>query len=137
MSNNFFRSFLVGNQSKLKLAAIVSSIGLTTTGFLWFQQQHHASSYSVHLKRYTASAEYPQLSKHSNLMAKVLTPQVRERESDCVELIFVRRCMQNYVIESRHQVIRSMMLFKSVLTIPVCQVDNILACRPAMKNRIK
>ena len=76
---NFFRSFLVANLSKLKLAAILSSVGLTTTGFLWFQQQHHASSYSTHLKRYTATAEYPQLSKHSNLMAKALTPQVRNK----------------------------------------------------------
>ena len=81
MSNysNFFRSFLPfgASQQKWKLAAIVSSVGLSTTGLLWYHQHHYASSYSVHLKRYSASAEYPQLSKHSNLMARHLTPQVR------------------------------------------------------------
>jgi hypothetical protein len=75
---NFFRSFLyfAAGQQKWKLVAVASSVGLSTAGLLW-HRQHYASSYSVHLKRYSASAEYPQLSKHSNLMARQLTPQVR------------------------------------------------------------
>ncbi len=79
-SSKFFRSFLhFGiSQQKWKLAAIVSSVGLSTAGLLWHHHHHHyASSYSIHLKRYSASAEYPQLAKHSNLMAHQLTPQVR------------------------------------------------------------
>ena len=72
--SNFFRSFLY-NQHKWKLVAIASSVGLSATGLLW-HNQHYASSYSVHLKRYPALAEYPQLAKHSNLMARQLTPQV-------------------------------------------------------------
>jgi len=78
--SNFFRSFLhFGNsQQKWKLAAVISSVGLSTAGFLWHNHHHHyANSYSLHLKRYSASAEYPELSKHSNLMARQLTPQVR------------------------------------------------------------
>lgn len=77
--SNFFRSLLrLGqHQPKWRLAALVSTVGLGTAGLLWQRQHpHHASSYSLHLKRYTASAEYPQLSKHSNLMARQLTPQV-------------------------------------------------------------
>lgn len=72
-----FRSFLHFGQQKWKLAAIISSVGLSTVGLLWNQQHQYANSYSLHLKRYSASAEYPQLTKHSNLMAKQLTPQVR------------------------------------------------------------
>ncbi|CAF1010774.1 unnamed protein product [Adineta steineri] len=81
--SNFFRSFLYfgNNQQKWKLAAIVSSVGLTTAGYLW-HNQHYASSYSLHLKRYSASAEYPQLSKHSNLMARQLTPQMYAKLRD-------------------------------------------------------
>jgi hypothetical protein len=76
--SNFFRSFLHFGISpqRWKLAAIVSSVGLSTAGLLW-HNQHYASSYSLQLKRYSASAEYPQLAKHSNLMAQQLTPQVR------------------------------------------------------------
>jgi hypothetical protein len=75
--SNFFRSFLHfgSNQQKWKLVAIASSVGFSTAGLLWYNQ-HYASSYSVHLKRYPALAEYPQLTKHSNLMARQLTPQV-------------------------------------------------------------
>jgi hypothetical protein len=80
--SNFFRSLLHfgTNQQKWKLAAIVSSVGLSTAGLLWNHHHHYASSYSLHLKRYSASAEYPQLAKHSNLMARQLTPQVSDRK---------------------------------------------------------
>lgn len=76
--SNFFRSFLHfgSNHQKWRLATVASSVGLSTFGLLWYHR-HYASSYSAHLKRYPASAEYPQLSKHSNLMARQLTPQVR------------------------------------------------------------
>lgn len=79
--SDFFRSFLRfgTTHQKWKLAAITSSVGLSAVGLLW-HHQHYASSYSVQLKRYSASAEYPQLSKHSNLMARQLTPQVRVNE---------------------------------------------------------
>ena len=80
--SNFFRSLLHhgANPQKWKLAALVSSVGLGTAGLLWHQhyQHHYANSYSVHLKRYSASAEYPHLVKHSNLMARQLTPQVSD-----------------------------------------------------------
>ncbi|UJR13748.1 hypothetical protein I4U23_000758 [Adineta vaga] len=82
--SNFFRSFIHSGskQQKWKLAAVISSIGLSTAALLWQNQQHHASSYSLHLKRYSASAEYPQLTKHSNLMARQLTPQMYAKLRD-------------------------------------------------------
>ncbi|CAF4202753.1 unnamed protein product, partial [Rotaria sp. Silwood2] len=84
--SNFFRSLLYfgTNQQKWKLTVLVSSVGLSTAGFLWHRHQHHhyASSYSLHLKRYSASAEYPQLTKHANLMARQLTPQMYAKLRD-------------------------------------------------------
>jgi hypothetical protein len=87
--SNFFRSFLHfgTNQQRWKLAAIVSSVGLSTAGLLWHHHHHYASSYSLHLKRYSASAEYPQLAKHSNLMARQLTPQVRLLKTTLIKRI--------------------------------------------------
>ncbi|CAF0952148.1 unnamed protein product [Adineta ricciae] len=82
--SNFFRSFVHfgSNQQRWKVAAMISSVGLTTAALLWQNQQHHASSYSLHLKRYSAIAEYPQLHKHSNLMARHLTPQLYAKLRD-------------------------------------------------------
>jgi hypothetical protein len=87
--SNFFRSFLHfgTNQQRWKLAAIVSSVGLSTASLLWHHHHHYASSYSLHLKRYSASAEYPQLAKHSNLMARQLTPQVRLLKTTLIKRI--------------------------------------------------
>lgn len=76
--SNFFRSLLKFSTSKRtwKTVVLASSAGLTAVGFLWNHHHHYASPYSLHLKRYSASAEYPELTKHSNLMARQLTPQV-------------------------------------------------------------
>ena len=77
--SNFFRSFIQSNSHRYrwKFGVLLSSIGLGTATLIYQQQHpHQASSYSLHLRRYPASAEYPQLTKHSNLMARQLTPQV-------------------------------------------------------------
>ncbi|CAF1471136.1 unnamed protein product [Rotaria sordida] len=81
---NFFRSLLHfgTNQQKWKLTLLVSSVGLSTAGFLWHHHYHYANSYSLHLKRYSASAEYPQLTKHANLMASQLTLQMYAKLRD-------------------------------------------------------
>ena len=68
--SNFLRSL----STNWKLTFAVSSIGFS---LLFYNKHcHYASSYSCQLKRYSALAEYPQLDKHSNLMAQQLTPQV-------------------------------------------------------------
>jgi hypothetical protein len=124
--SNFFRSFGT-SQQKWKLAAVISSVGLSTVGLLWQQNHHHASSYSIHLKRYSASAEYPQLAKHSNLMARQLTPQVRILYTKKIHnKKEFNRCMLNFVIVLHHLDILLMMLYKLVLIIPVYLVVNIL-----------
>ncbi|CAF3834862.1 unnamed protein product, partial [Rotaria magnacalcarata] len=88
MSNysSFFRLFLHSgtNRKKWQVAVLTSSVGLSAAGLLWHQyhHRHYASSYSLHLKRYSASAEYPELTKHANLMARQLTPQMYAKLRD-------------------------------------------------------
>ncbi|CAF1123476.1 unnamed protein product [Didymodactylos carnosus] len=81
---SYIRFMKLSPSTSKQLKFIASAALGATLYWQWQTRQsvHYANSYSFQLKRYSATAEYPNLIRHSNLMAKYLTPQLYAKLRD-------------------------------------------------------